>query len=132
MLVILTILGWGVGSVFYKIANDNIHPIMVSTIVTIVYCIFTPFSFLLLKFPREVNSSGLLFSILGGLMMAVGSLAYMFALKRGGAGEVTTITALYPALTLMLSIIFLQEDLTFKKGVGVILALFSFWFLTKK
>jgi uncharacterized membrane protein len=73
-----------------------------------------------------------LFSILGGLMMAVGSLAYMFALKRGGAGEVTTITALYPALTLMLSIIFLQEDLTFKKGVGVILALFSFWFLTKK
>lgn len=64
--------------------------------------------------------------------MAVGSMAYFFALKRGGAGEVTTVTALYPALTLLLSVFFLQEGMTYRKGIGVALALISFIILSFK
>jgi transporter family protein len=124
-LVLLAILGWGIGSLFYKVANDNIHPIMVSTIVTFVYIVLTPFTFLLMKFDRAVNPIGLWFSILGGICMAVGSMGYFFALKRGGAGEITTVTALYPALTLVLSMLFLSEELTWKKGIGIGLALIS-------
>src|SRR5262249_15447532 len=124
-LIFLAILGWGIGSLFYKVANDNIHPIMVSTIVTFVYIVLTPLTFLIMKFDRSVNWTGATFSILGGVCMAVGSMGYFFALKKGGAGEITAVTALYPALTLVLSMIFLQEDLTWKKGLGIVLALVS-------
>ena len=132
ILIVLTILGWGVGSVCYKVANDNLHPIMVSTIVTAIYVVFTPVIFLVSKFPKTVNTNGVIFAIAGGLCMAVGSLAYFFALKKGAAGEVTTITALYPAVTLALSMCFLREQITFRQGIGIILALVSFIFLSKK
>src|SRR5271170_7492171 len=102
-LIIITILGWGIGSLFYKVANDNIHPIMVSTVVTAVYLIITPLTYIFFKFPKDLNVPGISASVLAGLCMAGGSLAYFFALKRGGAGEVTAVTALYPALTLVLS-----------------------------
>jgi bacterial/archaeal transporter family protein len=130
-LIILTILGWGVGSLFYKTANDNMHPIMVSAVVTIVYVILTPFSFLI-KFDKTINTIGIVYSILGGLIMGLGSLAYFFALKKGEAGEITTVTALYPALTLGLSMLFLGEDLTWRKGVGILLALVSVLVLSWK
>lgn len=92
----------------------------------------TPLTFMLMKFDRSVNTSGVLFSVLGGVCMAVGSMGYFFALRKGGAGEVTTVTALYPALTMALSMIFLQEGLSLKKGIGMALAILSFIILSIK
>lgn len=131
-LIAVTIIAWGVGSLFYKVANDNIHPIMVSTIVTGVYFVITPLTFWLYKFPKDVNLAGVSFSIMGGICMAVGSIAYFYALKKGGAGEITTVTALYPALTLLISMLFLKETINYKQGIGVFLALVSFVLLGLK
>lgn len=131
-LVVITIIAWGVGSLFYKVANDNMHPIMVSTIVTCVYFIITPLTFLLYKFPKDVNVTGISFAVVGGILMAAGSIAYFYSLKRGGAGEVTTVTALYPALTLLLSMVFMKETINFKQGIGMVLALISFVLLGLK
>lgn len=131
-LIVITIVVWGVGSLFYKVANDNMHPIMVSTVVTGVYFIITPITFFLYKFPKDINATGVGFSVMGGLLMAVGSIAYFYALKKGGAGEVTTITALYPALTLLLSMFFMKETINLKQGIGMIFALISFVLLGLK
>jgi drug/metabolite transporter (DMT)-like permease len=131
-LILLTILGWGIGSLCYKPANDAMHPIMVTTTVTVMYVLLTPLAFLLLKFDKTVTWSGIGYSALGGALMAIGSFAYFFALKKGGAGEITTVTALYPALTLVLSMIILHEELTWRKGVGVLLALVSVLVLSWK
>jgi drug/metabolite transporter (DMT)-like permease len=64
--------------------------------------------------------------------MAIGSMGYFFALKKGGAGEITTVTALYPAITLGLSMFFLGEELTWRKGIGIALALVSVFVLSFK
>lgn len=131
-LIAVTIVAWGIGSFFYKIANDNIHPIMVSTIVTAVYIILTPITYFFYKFPKDINTPGVVFSVLGGTCMAAGSIAYFFALKKGGAGEITTVTALYPALTLMMSMLMLKETISIRQGIGVALALISFVLLGLK
>jgi transporter family protein len=131
-LIIIAILGWGIGSLFYKTANDNIHPIMVSTIVTAVYIIITPIPFLFMNFDRSVNSTGLIYSILGGLFMCAGSMGYFYALRGGGAGSTTVLTSLYPAVTLILASIFLKETINFKHGVGIALALIAFILLGSK
>jgi uncharacterized membrane protein len=128
-LILFSILGWGVGSVFYKLANNNIQPMMVTTIVTSVYVLLTPLAFFFVKFDHAVNTPGVLYSIGGALCMCVGSLAYFYALKAGGAaGETATLTA----LTLLLSYLFLGEQLSIKKGIGMALALVSIFFLTQK
>jgi transporter family protein len=131
-LIAIAIIGWGAGSLFYKVANDAIHPVMVSAIVTMVFIVMTPITFLTVKFDRTVTWTGVTFSVLGGLCMAVGSMGYSFALKKGGAGEITTVCALYPALTLALSAIFLHEEMTWRKGVGIVLALISVIVLSTK
>jgi len=69
---------------------------------------------------------------LGGAFMCVGSMGYFFALRSGGAGEITTVCALYPALTLMLSCLFMGETMTLKKGIGIALALASVLVLSRK
>lgn len=125
-LILASILGWGAGSLFYKLANDNMHPIMVSTIITAVYVIVTPFAFLFLKFDTSLNALGVLWAALGAIAMCVGSMGYFYALKAGGgAGEITTLTSLYPALTLLLSWLFLGEALTLRKTIGITLAFAS-------
>ncbi len=124
-LIILTIVGWGVGSFFYKPANDQMHPFMVTTIATCMYVILTPLTFFFVKFDKTVTWPGVTYALLGAIMMGIGSLAYYFALKKGGVGEIAAITSLYPALTLALSMIFFHEELTWRKGIGIGLALIS-------
>ena len=131
-LVIISILGWGVGSLFYKMANSSIHPVMVSTIVTLVYIVITPLPFLFMSFDKTVTTTGIWTSVVGGLLMCAGSMGYFYALRNGEAGEITTITALYPALTLVLSCLFMGETMNFKKAIGVALACASFYILSRK
>lgn len=126
LLLLLSILGWGISSFFYKAANNTMHPLMVTSIVTLLYALITPFAFIFLKFDHTITLSGTTFTILGGIGACIGSLCYFYAFKAGGgAGEVTALTATYPAVTLALSCLFLGEAFTFKKGLGVALALLS-------
>lgn len=131
-LIAISIIGWGVGSIFYKIANHSIHPIMVSAITTAVYLIITPIVFSLSNFDKTVTTSGVLAIVGGAILMGSGSLAYYFALGKGNAGEITTITALYPVLTLIISCAFLGEGITIRKAIGIFLACVSFYFLSWK
>ena len=131
-LILFSIVGWGIGSLFYKVANDNAHPIMVSSIVTLVYIIITPIPFFFMKFERSINGTGLLFTILGALCMCIGSMGYFYALRRGNAGSITVLTSLYPAVTLILSSVFMKESFSLKQGFGIGLALIAFVLLGSK
>ncbi len=131
-LILLSVFGWGIGSLFYKVANSNIHPIMVSVIVTTTFVCITPLAFLFFKINTQLNSTGVLASIAGGLCMCIGSLGYFFALRNGGAGSTTVLTSLYPALTLVLSAFLFKETFSFRQGIGIVLAILSFIFLSRK
>jgi uncharacterized membrane protein len=131
-LIIISIIGWGVGSIFYKIANHSIHPIMISAITTATYLIITPIVFGLSNFDKTVTTVGILSIIGGAILMGTGSLAYYYALGKGDAGLITTTTALYPVLTLIISCSLLGEEITFRKTIGMILACISFYFLSWK
>lgn len=131
-LIIISIVGWGVGAIFYKIANTTVHPIMVSAIVTATYLALTPIALLTINFDKTINTTGVLATIAGGVLMGVGSIAYYYSLRTGNAGEITTITALYPVLTLILSCLFMGEEMSIRKSIGILLACASFYFLSWK
>jgi drug/metabolite transporter (DMT)-like permease len=133
IIVLITILGWGFGSFLYKGANANLHPIVVSTIALLLYIVLMPIIWLTTKFDHTINTVGVVYALAGSLCMCVGTLGFSYALRSGGAaGSTTILCALYPALTLILSMCFLGETLTIKKGIGIALALISFAILSIK
>lgn len=131
-LILIAILGWGIGSIFYKVANDNMHPIMVSGCATFVFLVLLPLAFLFLKFDTKVTSTGVIAAMIGGLCMCIGSMGYFFALRNGHAGLTTILTSLYPALTLLISMFLFKETLTFRQGIGIVFAIISFILLALK
>jgi len=66
-----------------------------------------------------------------GLAMAVGLLCFFEALARGPATVVVPLTALYPAIAVVLSRVFLDEALTLRHLAGLALALAAAWLLSK-
>jgi len=131
--IIITILGWGIGSFFYKGANNALAPIMVSSISLLLYMFLAPFLWIFVKFDHAINTVGVIYALTAALFMSIGTLGYSYALKSGGeVGSTTILCALYPALTLILSMLFLGEQLTIKKGIGIALALISFSLLSIK
>lgn len=124
LLILISIIGWGLGSFVSKLATNAMHPIMISCVVLLVDALLLPFAFLFLKFDKSIPLNGVLFSVGVALLMTIGTMGFSFALKAGGpTGEVTALTSVYPVLTLALSCMFLGEPLTFRKGLGVALAL---------
>lgn len=130
-LLAAVIMAWGMGSVFYKVANTHVKPIQVAVISTCVYVVTTSIYYLSSKTNLTWNSPGIIYSVMGAVAMGIGSLAYFYLLQKGQAGEITVLTALYPAVTLILSCVFLHEGINLKKVCGLCLALVSVYLLKK-
>lgn len=75
------------------------------------------------------HAQGTLFAMLSGAAAAIGTLLFFIAIARTRASVVTTITALYPLITILLSFVLLKESLTLKHLAGIALGLLSIVFL---
>lgn len=131
MLVIISIMGYGLGAFFYKMSgNQGMHPLMITICVTAMYVLIMPVIFMTVNFNRQLTTMGLVLAVIGGLATGIGNLGWMYAMKTGEAGSTTTLTSLYPAVTLLLSCLFLGETFSLKKGIGMVLALIGFAILS--
>jgi bacterial/archaeal transporter family protein len=81
--------------------------------------------------PVSWQLSGVTAALGSGLAMAMALLFFFEALARGPATVVVPLTALYPAITVVLSRIFLQEAMTLRHLAGLVLALAAVWLLSK-
>ena len=62
---------------------------------------------------------------LGGFFAFIGFLTFFAALVDGKASTVVVLSALYPLVTIPISIAFLHERLTGRQDVGIVLALIA-------
>lgn len=58
-----------------------------------------------------------------GLVGFMGALLYLIAVARGPVSLVSTLSALYPVIAIVLAFTFLGETITLRQGLGVVLAL---------
>jgi bacterial/archaeal transporter family protein len=131
--IFASIMGWGLGSFLYKLATNTISPIMMSTIALSEYVILLPFLWAFIKFDHTLTTGGVVYALVGSVCMCIGTLGFSYALRLGGgAGKITVLCAMYPALTLMLSMLFLKETITIKQSIGIVLALVSFVMMSLK
>lgn len=78
----------------------------------------------------DVSLQSISFSMLTGLATGFGTLAFIYALQRGPTIPILMITALYPLITLALTILFLHQSITLKQSAGVFFSILAIYFLT--
>ena len=77
------------------------------------------------KFHIASDPMGILFAFLVGIIGFLGSLFFLYAVKNGPITIVVTLSALYPVLSIILAMIFLNETITIKQGIGIVFALLA-------
>jgi len=120
-----SLLFWGIFGFLGKVGADRISSAQMQIFFTIgvvpvaMVCLFR------LHFRMVASKLGVAYSVLMGIVAALGSLAFFQAMKTGKAALVAPITSLYPALTVVLALIVLKERLNKVQTLGLILAMAS-------
>ncbi|WP_088894390.1 EamA family transporter [Leptolyngbya ohadii] len=78
-----------------------------------------------LQFRPQIHAIGILLAMMTGLLGAGGAFCFLRAVQRGPVTLVATLSALYPAVTILLAYFFLHEAITVRQAVGIGLALLS-------
>ncbi|MGC1384610.1 MAG: EamA family transporter [Candidatus Acidiferrales bacterium] len=120
---ILTVVTWGLWGVFSKLAANYTKPRQSILFQTVGVLAFAFVVLVLERFHVEWNAPGFTWAALGGFCAFVGFLTFFAALIDGKTSTVVVLSALYPLVTIVISIAFLHERLTGKQTVGIVLAL---------
>lgn len=130
-MALLVILLWGLGSLFGKLALIRDTPYRVylfegiGTLVVLILFVFFK------KHDIFTNFSFNIYALLMGLTWGLGTIFFIIALQPAKLSVIVPLTALYPAITVLLSLLFLHERLELKEVIGIVLAILSIVLLSK-
>jgi transporter family protein len=120
-----TIVAWGTWGVFSKLAVERIDQqvLIWGSLIVIppIYLVYLVASGQLV--PLKMSTPGITFAMLGGVGAALGTVCFYLLLARERASLTVPMTSLYPALTVLLSVIFLKEHLGGTHVLGILFAL---------
>jgi bacterial/archaeal transporter family protein len=128
---ILTLILWGVWSFLGKVATQHLPSPAVYLLTISGHLVVVAFILVEGLGPVTWQPAGVAAALGSGIAMAVALLFFFKALARGPAIVVVPLTALYPAVAVVLSWIFLRESLTLRHLIGLALALAAVWLLSK-
>ncbi|MBN1150533.1 EamA family transporter [candidate division WOR-3 bacterium] len=121
---ILAILFWGIWGFLGKLATKYNSPLAVTCINNLIAPLFGLFLLLFVKNRMssiDIKFPALLFIFLVMAAGTLGTLAFYGALSHGSASIVVSMTALYPIVTIILSMIFFKETFSFLQVIGFVL-----------
>lgn len=123
LLALGSMVGWGVWSFMTKLATRTLAPDFV-LVVSYGFGTLVAFGYVLLNgdVPTAPPPRGLAFALAAGLASGLGSAAYYTALDVGNISIVSTVTALYFVVAVVLGVIVLRESLDPSDVAGMLLA----------
>ncbi len=122
---ILTLVLWGLWGYMLKFAGTRLDWREVYFISSLASFTLALIFYLYSKgFSISLNIYAL-YAAIAGLMGGLGYLAFMIAISKGKASIIIPLTALYPAITAVLAVLFLGEKLKPTQLAGIIMALIA-------
>jgi len=122
ILALLSAVAWAFWGVFSKLStNRGMPPTTLAFLASCVSFIVVVGSYAWQRFPAAPTRASVLLALLSGLCGAIGLLCFSLAIQRGDAAIIVTLSAIYPAFTLLLSPFLLQEQLSLMHALGVLL-----------
>lgn len=114
---------WGLWSFIPKITTKYISPksaILFEVLGGMLIAIIVLFS---LKFKPDIHPKGVLLAITTGILGFAGALCFLYAASKGPISLIALLSALYPVIAIVLAMIFLNESISIKQGLGIVLGL---------
>ena len=116
---------WGVWGLFQKLATNQMTPRNVYLAAVLGMIVVALVVFAMSDVPLQMNARGVFLALLAGICSSLGGFLFLHAISRGKASVVIPFTALYPLVTIILSVTVLNETITARQGVGIVMALIS-------
>lgn len=120
LFALITYLGWGIGDIFVTKATRKIGAFSSAflgfVIAFILNSFYIPFA---LSDLNKFTPSSLLISIILAVLVPIPVIAFYEALRVGNAALVVTITSAFAAVSVLLSMIFLDEKVSLNQGVFI-------------
>lgn len=123
---------WGVWGFLAKLGSDNLTAKSAATMqgMGVAAVAFAVLAFM--RFKPDWDTGGTPSAFFAGVALMAGIIAFVFALSQGGkASIVVPMTAMYPVVTIGLSVAILREQITPTTGVGIIFALIAVFLLSR-
>lgn len=130
----ICILIFGVTTFLNRLSLEKMSPFMIQIVVGFSYVLYLPFAL----YYFGINNikwcySGLLLTFIASFLSIFATLLLNYSLQNNqNSGSQTMMISLFPVVSLFLSIIFLDEKLTYNKIIGVILMITGTVFLQFK
>ena len=122
ILALLSAVAWAFWGIFGKLsANQGMPSTTLAFFSSCVSFGVIAGSYAWYRFPAAPTTASACFALLSGLCGAIGMLCFAMAIKRGDTAIIVTLSAIYPAFTLLLSPLLLQEEVSFTHAVGILL-----------
>ncbi len=128
---ILTIIFWGIWGVFGKLASRQLSGWAIYIISFLPSLVLITISFFIPRLRPNWVWPAAGFATLAGIAGMLGALSFYQALAKGQTGTVVALTALYPALTVVLAMLLLKEQLSPNQIIGIIFALLAGYLLAR-
>jgi transporter family protein len=77
------------------------------------------------RFHIAWTPQGFGWSVAAGFVNFVGFLFFFAAVEKGKVSTVIAMSSLYPVVTIVLSVLFLQEKISAREGLGIVCALLA-------
>lgn len=115
---------WGINPIMEKLSLVNATPLTVLTLrfimTSLVLTTITVFSGRTYEL-KNLDSQTYFMIIIPAVLGAFGLFLYFIALGKGDASKVAPIAATFPLFTAIYALIFLKENITFQRLVGIVL-----------
>ncbi|WP_419421040.1 EamA family transporter [Legionella sp. D16C41] len=122
---LIALLLYGAWGYWGSRAADFINPLSITFYSSLGVLISGIVALMLLNFKPEISIKGSFYGLLNGLASGIACIFFIMALRKGPAMPVVLMTSMYPAVTLILSVIFLKQAISYKQALGMVFALIS-------
>lgn len=123
LFTLITLVTWGIWGIASKLATNSIPPKQALLFQCVGVMAFSVVVLVMEGFKVQWNAPGFSWAFVAGFSAFIGFLTYLAALEKGSTSVVVVVSALYPLVTILLSVIFLHERLNLRQGVGILLAI---------
>jgi len=128
---LLALAFWGGWGLFSKMAAVHLPVRQIFIVELGAYLVVAAAVLVLRPQPLTWPAAGVAAALGAGFCGALGLFCFLGALGAGQAAVVVPLTALYPIVTVILSLVFLQEALSLRQVAGIVLALGAVWLLSQ-
>jgi drug/metabolite transporter (DMT)-like permease len=131
-LSILIFIMWGVQAFYMKLANISMKAESIFGYMAITAVMLIPLTILMTDFHQEINwgFKGPYLTAIIQILNAIGALSLVYAIRYGKVIIVTPMTALYPLITILLSLLIYAVIPAPATIAGIILALIAVYLFT--